>query len=89
MTLAQPLSAFRLQPSPIGASSDPILRLCSRKGYWKGESQANGNCRDERRQSGGMRRFSALRLLGAEMAQLELCLEARFDRVVLRLASWS
>jgi hypothetical protein len=34
-------------------------------------------------------RFSALRLLRAEMAQLELCLEARIDRVVLRLASWS
>jgi hypothetical protein len=63
MILAQPRGAFRLQPSPVGASYGRILRLCSRKGYWKGQSLANGNAEAKEGKAAECARFSALRLL--------------------------
>jgi hypothetical protein len=44
MILAQPRGAFRLQPSLVGASCwAGYCGLSPRKGYWKGQSLANGN----------------------------------------------
>jgi len=52
---AEKRSAFRLQLSPVGDSSSGCCGLCPQRGYRKGQSRANGNRRDEGKQSGGMR----------------------------------